>query len=51
MMERLEERKVLASAEGWFAETDGKEVWPQKFLSLGGRLHCMVNTEKDGAGV
>ena len=36
MMERLEERreKVLALAEGWFAETDGKEVWPQKFLSL-----------------
>lgn len=36
MMERLEERRetVLASAEGWFAETDGKEVWPQKFLSL-----------------
>ena len=36
MMERLEERreKVLSSAEGWFAETDGKEVRPQKFLSL-----------------
>lgn len=36
MMERLEERreKVLSSAEGWFAETDGKEVWPEMFLSL-----------------
>lgn len=36
MMERLEERreKVLSSAEGWFTETDGKEVWPEMFLSL-----------------
>lgn len=42
MMERLEERreKVLALAEGWFAETDGKEVWPQKVSkSVGGRAH------------
>ena len=36
MMGRLEERreKVLSSAEGWFTETDGKEVWPEMFLSL-----------------